>query len=152
VTLWMWSGLAGFIAGALFAFIPMEKQYLSYKATVEAVGQQQEQVTKLIAAQHKQAKEDIDAHWKAINDRDTARISTLRVQLANERNARLVPSSPTGTPGSDRVCYSGDELDRSLRASLNRLSERIAGIAETGQAAVNVATSCREWVGRIRQP
>ena len=146
---WIWSGLAGFVAGALFAFIPIEKQYLSYKATVEAVGRQQEENTKLIAAQHRQVKEDLDAKYKAVVDRDAARIAALRVQLNAERSQRIVPAAPSSSSADQRVCYSRDELDRGLRESLARLSERIIGIAEEGERAVVVASQCREWVGKV---
>ena len=149
MTTWVWSGLAGFVAGALFAFIPIEKQYLSYKATQEAVAHQQEENTKLIAAQHKQVKDDLDAKYKAVVDRDNARLSALRVQLNAERSQRLVPAAPSGSPGDQRVCYSRDELDRGLSESLARLSARVVGIAQEGQRAVVVASQCREWVGKV---
>lgn len=145
MTSWIYTGLAGFIAGALFAFIPMEKMYLSYKATVEAVGAQQEKLSKEIAARHKQIKETLDAKYKALVDRDAVRIQSLRVQLADLSNASLLSPRPSGTSVSGRICYTDpDKFAREISDALNEAAAEDFGDSQAGQRGIDVASQAHE--------
>lgn len=98
-----------------------------------------EAITELLAQEH----ED-EAQMLRARNADLAR----RLRDANA-STRVVPAVPSATGRPDgEVCYDSIQLDRALRASLGRLSERLARIVGDGDEALGLTVLCSRWLNQ----
>lgn len=157
VPAWAWRWLSillilvgAFAAGAAKMHAHDQAKFDEFEAAVKAAGDKQNALTQETVKAHKTLQELSDAEAKtAAAERDAA---TLRVrQLVQAgRDSRIVPNSAPSSPSNSRICYADrEQLDRGLRESFARLSERVIGIAQEGQRSADVAALCRDWAKKL---
>lgn len=110
------------------------EQLITYKATVEALGQAQAQASKQKDAEHAKTIAN------AVTDRDLA-LKRLRESETNRRSSYLsvVPAAPAG---SGAICFE----PAGLNAAIDRFRGDVAGIAESGtKAQIDARALIQAW-------
>lgn len=149
---WAAIGVA-MLASAAFGAAKMhqhdQEKYDAREVQFKLAGERQVELTQQVIVTHQRLRELSDADAERMRlERDAAVFAANRLRLANA-DRRIVPSAPTGAAGGNRVCFSREELDRGLRAAIQRLQGRALANAAEGQRSADVAVTCREWVKRF---
>lgn len=155
---WAWRWLSillvlvgAFAAGAAKMHEHDQAKFDEFEAAVKAAGDKQNALTEQTIAAHKTLKEISDAEAKtAAVERDLATVKLRDIQSA-VAGVSLLPPSAAGAPGSNRICFAADVLDRGLREAVARASDRLVAIAQSGQLGVDTAVVCRAWAVAISQ-
>lgn len=144
--------VAALVLGAYVKGCSDERErHEAFRAQVEAIGKAQHERTLARIAEAKlRKKEADDAHAKEI--------AALRRRVADaERRMRdaihasggpvpAVPGTAESSPsGEGLVCFQRDELDRGIRAALERFLVGTAGVLSRGDEARTAFKTCAEW-------
>jgi hypothetical protein len=149
---WAWRWIAillvligAFAAGAAKMHAHDQAKFDEFEAAVKEAGDKQNALTDQTIAAHKSLKEISDAEAKTLAaERDVATVKLRDIQSAIA-GVSLLPPSAVSAAGSNRICFAADILDRGLRETVARASERIIAIAQDGQRGIDIAVTCREW-------
>lgn len=151
-----WLAIAGvLVAAAGWGAVKMhehdEEKLEAFKLEIARAGDKQNRETAERVLRWKNLKEISDAQAQTAAAARDAALDRERVRQLADSSRRIVPAATAGAGGGDRLCLSRDELDRRLRASFARLSERLIGIAEQGQRGIDVAAVCSSWARGLQK-
>ena len=152
---------AGFVKGCVHE----EVQFNAYKTVVASVGKAQEAWTKQRNAANKAAQQEVENVHKAELAIAAADLDAAEHRLQLNTSRGFVPGAglSTGKPllggatatdpivplDNGLVCFDPQELDRRIRASVDRLQQRLAGLAERCVTALSDGGAWNLWAGKV---
>jgi hypothetical protein len=126
-----------------------EAKFEAFKAEVQAAGDKQNFETQQTIKAHQALKEISDAEANTAAAQRDAALLRVRELVRAGRDRSFLPAPAPGAERGDRLCFAAGELDRGLRAAVERLQERTVANAAEGQRGVDAAVICRDWAKAI---